>query len=312
MTRKTAELDPMLWKKLALLVNVEGEDWEAQVRSLQLSFSEARSLLVALKTSKTRLEAQTGQSEEVFQAWSWDQWCRMVHLLESLKTDPAHKAEVIPLLKECRQHPAYAVYTQLLAAVQTSPSSPAPAAEQGEDDSRRAKVKEVEDAILGQRTVMVERMDGGRCELIPSRVVYLDGELSLVAEDSHDHGLVALRFAEMAKVVAVGRQKAVRAHPHEVEEFIQALRSMGETETRLILKIKDPARFNVFPDHHFLGRPCLITNPEGEVIWAAYVEPCDELYAWLDTLGDEVEIMDPTGFIAEYAAYREAKSRKMA
>lgn len=98
----------------------------------------------------------------------------------------------------------------------------------------------------------------------------------------------------------------------EVEEFITAIRAMNERETRLVLKIHDPQSTNLFPDHHFLGKPCMITNPNGDLIWAAYVEPCDALYEWLMTLGKNVEILDPIKFKEEYLIYCEEKLRKIA
>jgi hypothetical protein len=56
----------------------------------------------------------------------------------------------------------------------------------------------------------------------------------------------------------------------------------------------------------------MITNPNGDLIWAAYVEPCEALYDWLITLGKRVEILDPIKFKDEYLTYCEEKLRKIA
>lgn len=98
-----------------------------------------------------------------------------------------------------------------------------------------------------------------------------------------------------------------RVMEFEVEEFITAIRAMNEKETRLILKIFDPQSVNLFPDHQFLGKPCMITNPNGDLIWAAYVEACEPLYEWLLSMGESVEILDPTTFKQEYLRYCEEK-----
>jgi hypothetical protein len=98
----------------------------------------------------------------------------------------------------------------------------------------------------------------------------------------------------------------------EVDDFVAAIRSMNEKETRLILKIHDPQSVNLFPDHHFLGKPCMITNPNGDLIWAAYVEPCCDLFEWLLGLGTNVEVLDPGKFKDEFLMYCEEKIRKVA
>ena len=138
------------------------------------------------------------------------------------------------------------------------------------------------------------------------------GELALIAEETHDHGLVALGLSEVKNIKSAEKIKSPRASLHEVAEFITALRSMAETDTRLVLKIKNPEEFNLLPEYQFLGKPCLITNPEGDLIWAAWVEPCDELYEWLTTMDEHVEILEPSEFVLDYAVYCEEKLRKMA
>jgi hypothetical protein len=87
---------------------------------------------------------------------------------------------------------------------------------------------------------------------------------------------------------------------------------MNEKETRLVLKIHHPGSVNLFPDHHFLGKPAMVTNGNGDLIWAAYVEPCEALFDWVASLGEDVEILDPTNFKEEFLSYCEEKLRKVA
>jgi hypothetical protein len=121
-----------------------------------------------------------------------------------------------------------------------------------------------------------------------------------------------LRLSEVQNIKRAGKIKAARANFHDVADFIRALRAMADNETRLVLKIKNPERFQLMPDYQFLGKPCLITNPEGDLIWAAWVEPGEEIFEWLMQMENYVEILEPSEFILDYAAYCEEKERKMA
>lgn len=173
-------------------------------------------------------------------------------------------------------------------------------------------VKTLDAAIVEKRAVELRLHDEKKYNVFPCKVVHLEGRLSLIAEDCHDHCLTVLALKELAAVSAKDHAGAPKVTNYEVEEFIVAIRSMNEKETRLILKIQDPAAVNLFPEHHFLGKPCMITNPNGDLIWAAYVEACEPLYEWLLSLGSHAEILDPTKFKDDYLSYCEAKLRKIA
>ena len=56
----------------------------------------------------------------------------------------------------------------------------------------------------------------------------------------------------------------------------------------------------------------MVTNAEGEHIWAASVEPSDEIFQWVYELGADVEILDPSAFKKEFLNYCEAKLKKLA
>jgi hypothetical protein len=149
-------------------------------------------------------------------------------------------------------------------------------------------------------------------QVLPCKVIHLEGRLSLIAEDMNDHCLLVVPMIELMELTTIQSTKSPRVTAFEVDEFIVAIRSMSEKETRLILKIHDPQSVNLFPNHHFLGKPCMITNPQGDLIWAAYVEPCDDLFEWLISLNGNVEILDPTKFKDDFLMYCEEKLRKVA
>jgi len=179
-------------------------------------------------------------------------------------------------------------------------------------DVQQTMVKEIEAIIQDKKLLILNTAEGKSLSLFPCRILHLEGQLSLVAEDTQDHCLSIITMKEITSFEGVTTSGYPKVMPFEIEEFITAIRAMNERETRLILKIHDPQSTNLFPDHHFLGKPCMVTNPNGDLIWAAYVEPCEALYEWLMTLGKKVEILDPVNFRQEYLDYCEEKLRKIA
>jgi predicted DNA-binding transcriptional regulator YafY len=173
-------------------------------------------------------------------------------------------------------------------------------------------IQELEEGIREKHLISLKTNEEKCYQLHPCKVLHLEGQLSLIAEDFEDHCLIVVPLKEMRSLETVQKNLSPKVTSFEIEEFITAVRAMNEKETRLILKIHDPQSINLFPDHHFLGKPCMVTNPNGELIWAAYVEPCESLYEWLMTLGKNVEILDPINFKEEYLMYCEEKLRKVA
>jgi len=179
------------------------------------------------------------------------------------------------------------------------------------NDRQQSYIPQIEEAASRKAVIGIVTADEKRYQVFPYKVIHLEGSLSMIAEDSSDHCLLVVPMSELREVTAIESTSAPRVSVYEVEEFIVAIRSMGEKETRLILKIYDPQSANLFPDHHFLGKPCMVTNPNGDLIWAAYVEPCEDLFEWLISLKNNVEILDPSDFKDQYLTYCEEKLRKV-
>ena len=176
----------------------------------------------------------------------------------------------------------------------------------------QSMVKMLDEAVEKKQIVSLSTVSEKSYQVFPCKIIHLEGKLSMIAEDAHDHCLVVLSINEITTASFVESTSLSKVSAFEVDEFIVAIRSMSEKETRLILKIHDPQSVNLFPDHHFLGKPCMITNPNGDLIWAAYVEPCDDLFEWLLALGGNVEVLDPGKFKDEFLSYCEEKLRKVA
>lgn len=313
---KTLKMTAETWKKLAQFAEMTKESsWEEAAEKLAIPRAQARRLMVTLQDSQKELMALTGETTDVYQAWNWTHWCQLTQVLEQLAEDATStevKKLVVPLLKEQRLHPAYPVYVQLRQRWQEMNLQETPHLVTEGDDFTEHKINIIESCLLSGETVLVEWQGTRILNLIPCRLAYLEGELSLIAEETHDHGLLSLRLSEIQNIKRSERRKDPRATHHEITEFISALRAMSDNETRLVLKIKNPDQFKLIPDHQFLGKPCLVTNPEGDLIWAAWVEPSDQIFAWLMAMEDHAEILEPSELILDYAAYCEENRRKMA
>ncbi len=179
-------------------------------------------------------------------------------------------------------------------------------------ESQQKTIDLLDEAIQESKVVQMTNENGKVQSVYPCKVLHLEGQLSLIAEDTQDHCLAVIMLKEVSEIETIKTDGQPSMTVFEVEEFIGAIRSMNEKETRLILKIHNPESVNLFPDHHFLGKPCMITNSNGDLIWAAYVEPCEDLFEWLAALGKNVEILDPMKFKQEFLSYCEEKIRKIA
>ena len=179
-------------------------------------------------------------------------------------------------------------------------------------EPHQAFVSKLDEAVSQKAMVSITTMVGKSYQMFPCKIIHLEGKLSMIAEDANDHCLIVLSISDLKEVAIVEGTSHPKVADFEIEEFIFAIRSMNEQETRLILKINDPQSVNLFPDHHFLGKPCMITNSNGDLIWAAYVEPCEDLFEWLLVLGANVEVLDPGKFKDEFLMYCEEKIRKVA
>mgnify|MGYP003672906899 CR=1 FL=1 len=155
-------------------------------------------------------------------------------------------------------------------------------------------VSKIEDGLSRGLIVELHWGDSKVTSVYPHKLVYLEGELSIVGEDSSDRCLVSFPVNDLSAIrFDVTKNYQPNFSPIEVDDFVLALRVVSGNEERLVLKLKTSNDVDLNPPYHFLANPYITTNAEGDVIWAASVEVCDDFYAWLHDLGDRVKIMDP-------------------
>lgn len=307
------ESAPDVWKKLMVLGDKQGAiKLKDLAQEMNLGTEETLGFLRQIFPAGVGIEVYHKENEswvdfkaEAIQYMlplSPSEWIELHQILskERLSDSPVKYA----LRKKVTENGPIKVVMELLNQLQTW--------DQELSEQQQKIVNTMDEAINDKKIIQLSTKDERAYTVYPCRVLHLEGQLSLIAEDSTDHCLIVIPLKDVKEYSCLETYKEARVTAFEIEEFITAVRAMNEKEARLILKIHEPHTTNLFPDHQFLGKPCMITNPSGDLIWAAYVEPCEALFDWLMTLGQKVEILDPVNFKDEYLMYCEEKLRKIA
>jgi hypothetical protein len=143
------------------------------------------------------------------------------------------------------------------------------------------------------------------CDIFPHRLVFLDGVLCVIGEDVHSKILKFFPIEEISETQELSAAYEANLSQIEVSEFINDLRLINGKQERLILKFHATAEVDVLPAYHYLHNPYVTTNSEGDMIWAATLEMCDDVFQWLYQMKDQIEILDPRFIRKEFAEYCE-------
>jgi hypothetical protein len=147
-------------------------------------------------------------------------------------------------------------------------------------------------------------------KVFPWMVIHIEGKLSLVGELHSEKCLVYLNIDELKSAHEIEEKWTPNFSKMEVEEFVKGIRDMAGDEIRLILKLRSLEKFETSLIQNNVNRPCMVVNSRGEYIWAGSVEPNEELFYWLSTLENTVEILDPENFKRQYLEYCENLLKK--
>lgn len=178
-------------------------------------------------------------------------------------------------------------------------------------NQKRSILDKIEDSVSNNLCLILSLKEGKSIEIYIHQVVFLDGGLSVVAEDVEEKCLVYFDLNNIENIRLSFKDNYRPTYTKfEISDFITSVRSVIGKEDRLVLKIKDQNKVSLNPEYQFLGNPFITSNTEGEIIWAASVERSEELYRWLDQIFDYVEILDPQNLINDYYQYRSLTSKK--
>ena len=169
--------------------------------------------------------------------------------------------------------------------------------------------KQIDFAICYRRPIEISFHNGKMNSLFPHRLVFLDGVLCVVGESLKDKTLVYFGVEDISSISELKKDHEPNLSQIEINDFIAHLRIINGKEERLILKIYSQYDTDLLPSHHYLENPFVTSNAEGDMIWAATIEMCDEVFQWLYNMRDRVEILDPGHIRKEFSLYCELKKQ---
>jgi hypothetical protein len=168
--------------------------------------------------------------------------------------------------------------------------------------------KKIDYDICFKKVVKIHFYNDKDCVVFPHRLVYLDGVLCVVGESTNDKVLVYFGVEDIKGVEDYTLVYEPNLSQIEVNEFICHIRLINGKEERLVLKIYSQYETDLLPSYHFLGNPFVTSNTEGDMIWAATIEMCDDIFQWLYSMKDRAEVLDPGHVRLEFAHYCELMS----
>jgi hypothetical protein len=179
-----------------------------------------------------------------------------------------------------------------------------------EENTFEALKKKIDYDINCKKSMKITFLTNKECDIFPHRLVFLDGTLCVVGENIVDKTLVYFGVEDIADIETLEMNYGANLSQIEVSEFITHLRLINGKEERLVLKFYSQDQEDFLPPHHFLGNPFVTSSVEGDMIWAATIEICDDVFHWLYTMRDRVEILDPGHIRKEFSYYCEMRKSK--
>lgn len=316
------------WQVLTYLTGIhEKTDWRKACGDLQITTKQLNSFLVFLKEVEYVFEIEKGRDgKELFLNPPLEKPSIDFHftLLEWLQFQ-AH----FPKIHESQGEPYHEPIAMKLEEFENEFSrfdlfSPLDVFEHSQGVLYDANNKqalnenlvlaELEKAVISERCVRLELYTGKThiMKVYPRKIVYLDEHLCLICENTSDHTLMQIDLTSIKTAMIDEKEWNAVFSKIEVDEFVSSMRKMSDLATRLVLKIKSYEKFQLNLGHQFFENPCVFSNGDGDIIWAATIEPNEKIFQWLQSLGQEVEILESSQFKRRYLDYCESKLKKLA
>ena len=172
---------------------------------------------------------------------------------------------------------------------------------------RDTKNKMINEAICEKKIITLTFESDKVISIFPHRLIEIEGKLTVIAEEVSERCLVYFPYDEIVNVLFDYNAESsyqLNFGKIEIDDFINCMRVINGSESRLILKIfSDTLDLSSFPDTLFMGNPYVTTNLKGDRIWASSVEKSEALYEWLFSIGHSIEILDPQDIKEEYIEF---------
>lgn len=171
--------------------------------------------------------------------------------------------------------------------------------------------QEIYEILLNKNTMKVTLKNMDERIIYPHRIIKIEGELSLVGEDVTQGDCFHTALKNISCVKELFENFKPLYSFMEMNDYLNGLKAINEKSVRLILKIDDSVDITT-PDFHYFGNPIMIRKNGKGAIWAASVHPCDDIYEWLCSMGQNIEIIDPSAFKRLFLKYCENKLSRVA
>lgn len=245
-----------------------------------------------------------------FNLLEWIQFQAHFPALSTCKAKPYHEDVKMKLIELEEKYKEHDLFNPLQALEEIFKNQMPALAVEGSNPTQQILMF-LEESIIDRKSVVVNYQDK-ELKIYPLKIVYFEGGLNLIGENILDGMLTNLKLEKISSAHEVSSHYQPVFSPGEVEGFVSSLKAMHEKVVRLVLKIYEHENFGIHLNQVYFHNPCLFTNPEGDYIWAATLEPSPAVFEWLCDLGQYVEILDPTSFKREFLKYCEDKLKKIA
>lgn len=312
------------WEIIKYLVQLDHkENFNEVCKDLDLSGRQLNTFVNFLKEVNYEIEHYTdGEERQLcppidkpkitleFNILEWLQFQAHFPALSANEGKPYHEEFVAKLgevEQEYSQHDLFAPMDTLNGIMQMQ----SPQIVEGNSLPKNEIISFIEESIIDDDVLNIH-MNEKNFLVYPRKIVFLDGDLSLVSEGLNDKCLLNINIDSITQVHEEDIEWTPQFSKLEIEDFVSSIRAISENEIRLVLKVYNREHFDNGVPHHHFDRPCMFTNPDGDFIWAASIEPTEEIHEWLSQLGTDVEILDPIDFKKEFLSYCEGKLKKLA
>lgn len=174
------------------------------------------------------------------------------------------------------------------------------------------KINFLEEAIVDKNLLEVKLNSDEIINVFPIQLVFIGGELELIYQRPGYDFLESIDLVNLEVEKDLDQEYNSKFSETDIESFINHLREIEEKSIRLVLKINSLANFELKCKGESFNKSCMFSNPEGQKIWAATIEPSQEIFEWLLKLQDDIQILSPNEFKKEFLEYCEKKVAKIA
>lgn len=163
----------------------------------------------------------------------------------------------------------------------------------GIDENDVDLIYNLKKAIGLKKSIRVHSKKDIVIEISPQRLTSIGDNICLIGEEVNEHYLSYIYIKSIEKIDENLGDYEVKYTTMEINNFIMGLRIINDNEMRVILKLKGEEKANFIHPYIHFHHPCVLTNYEGEYIWAATTELTETFLNWLHDLDSQIEILSP-------------------